>query len=172
MSNKWFGWLIAGSALLVATAIVVLPAMGKPPPPLPPVDIFHDEAFGPVNYMSGRSMMPDGSAKIDFALPQGKSFSYIEGKSITLNDGKKTIIISINGANLQVGTRHCKSSDTGCIVHAIRRQVKNFTDRDTAQAFDILSRALETLTLQGRIDEILLAHATLPRSADDDRDED
>src|ERR1700730_12706108 len=59
MSNKWFGWMIAGSALLVATAIVVLPAMGSPPPPLPPVDILHDEAFGPVNYMSGRSMMPD-----------------------------------------------------------------------------------------------------------------
>jgi hypothetical protein len=35
-----------------------------------------------------------------------------------------------------------------------------------------LSRALETLTLQGRIDEILLALATLPRSADDNRDED
>jgi hypothetical protein len=29
MSNKWFGWLIAGSALLVATAIVVLPARGR-----------------------------------------------------------------------------------------------------------------------------------------------
>ncbi len=115
---------------------------------------------------------PDGSAKIDFALPQGKSFSYIEGKSITLNDGKKTIIISINGADLQVGKRHCKSSDTGCIVHAIRRQEKNFTDRDSAQAFDPLSRELATLALQARIDDILLALATLPRSADDDRDED
>ncbi|MGB8898849.1 MAG: hypothetical protein WCC90_06215 [Methylocella sp.] len=172
MSNKWLGWLIAGSALLVATAIVVLPAMGKPPPPLPPLDILHDEAFGPTNYMSGRSMMPDGSAKIDFALPQGKSFSYIEGKSITLNDGKKTIIISINGADLQVGTRHCKSSDTACIVHAIRRQEKNFTNHDSAQAFDPLSRELATLALQARIDDILQALATLPRSADDDRDED
>jgi hypothetical protein len=172
MSNKWFGWMIAGSALLVATAIVVLPAMGSPPPPLQPLDILHDEAFGPVNYMSGRSMMPDGSAKIDFALPQGKSFSYIEGKSITLNDGKKTIIISINGADLQVGKRHCKSSDTACIVHAIRQQEKNFTNHDTAQAFDILSRELATLALQARIDEILLALATLPRSADDNRDED
>lgn len=159
--------------MLVAMAIVALPAMAwKKPPPLPPLDILHDEAFGPVNYMSGRSMMPDGSAKIDFALPQGKSFSYIEGKSITLNDGKKTIIISINGADLQVGKRHCKSSDTACIVHAIRRQEKNFTNHDSAQAVAILRRTLATLAMQGRIIDIVVAHATLPRNQDDDDGED
>ncbi|MGQ0444653.1 MAG: hypothetical protein ACT4O2_05875 [Beijerinckiaceae bacterium] len=174
MSQKYFGWTIAGSALLVATAIVALPAMGNNPPPPPPVrlDLVRDMAFGPAIFTTGRSKTPDGFTQIDFALPQGKSFSYIEGKSITLNDGRKTLFISIKGADLQVGKRHCKSSDTACIVHAIRRKLKNFTDHDSAQSFAILRRTLATLTLQGRINDILVALATLPRNSDDDNRED
>lgn len=172
MSHKYFGWTAAGSAVLVCMAIVALPAMAWKQPPPVPVDILQDMVFGPANYTTSRTMTEDGLTEIDFALPQGKSFSYIEGKSITLNDGKKTLIISINGADLQVGERHCKSSDAACIVHAIRHQVKNFTDQDSAQSIAILRRTMATLSLQARINEILVAHATLPRNQDDDNGED
>jgi len=143
---------------------------GKEKKPMNESQILAQEMVdGPTNYTTSQSKTAAGD-QVNFSLPKGKSFSYVDGKSITLNDGKDTVVITIDGSMLDIGNKVCESHETDCIVHAIRSQAKGFTNHDSAQASAILRNSTASLQFGARITEILIAHATMPRTRDDDDD--
>ena len=110
---------------------------------------------------------------LNLGIGNGKSLTYKDGEQITVNDGKSSLNIAIVGDQVQVGDKHlCSSTDTACIVHAIRKQLKGLSQEDAANGLAVAQQTLGGMKFGGTISQVFYALATMPVTKADHDDHD
>lgn len=130
--------------------------------------------FPPDVYSVRQSMTRANQRRLDLTLGQDKSFTYIEGKEITVTIGAKQLNITLDGDRVKMGNngRHwCSSGDPACIVHAIRKRLKGLTIEDATQGFAAVERTLSTMQGGDRIARVFYGLATMPMTHDDEHED-
>ena len=134
--------------------------------PSDPLTIQNKLHFGPEVYAVERSTSGSGQRRLHLKLDEGTSFTYLEGRQISLKVGGEKLKIEIQDHQVRVGKKHwCSSADIACIVHAIRKQLKRLTPDHSAHGFAALQHTLRSMQFGGPIGHVFHGLVTMPHSA-------
>jgi hypothetical protein len=170
-------YLTVGCGLVLAAVLSWIPIAtagdersgSKPPSSQTPV--LNALLFGPNAYTVQGSKSQSGQRMLNLGIGNGKSLAYKEGQQITVNDGKSSLNIAIVGDQVQVGDKYwCSSSNTACIVHAIRKQMKGLSQEDAANGLAVVKQSLSGMKFGGQIGQVFYALATMPVTKEDHDD--
>ena len=124
--------------------------------------------FGPQVFGVERSTTASGE-QLTLKLDQGTSFTYLEGREIVLEIAGEVLNISIQDDLVLVGNKaSCSSADIACIVHAIRKQLKNLTPDHAALGLAVVQNTLRSMQFGGPIAQVFYGLATMPQGHEDE----
>ena len=165
-------WRVLGCGLATAAVLCWTPtamAGGKDQAGEGPSDaltIQNKLHFGPQAYTVERSTSAAGH-RLHLKLDDGTTFTYLEGREISLKVGGEKLKIEIQDHEVRVGKNHsCSSDDTACIVHAIRKQLKGLTRDHSAHGLAALQHTLRSIRFGGPISHVFHALVTMPVAQD------